>query len=168
MLEFAAYGWGFAAILLTGLAFWVVSLVRNDVSIVDSLWSLMFLIMLGVYQLLTAPMNARGWLVLALVALWSLRLSIYITVRNHGKPEDARYQAIRRNNEPNFRFKSLYIVFGLQAALAGFIAMPLLVASSGTGARSQALSDSSSAALRSNELFSIKPSSSESNNSPAI
>ena len=65
-----------------------------------------------------------------LVAAWALRLSIFITVRNHGEPEDHRYRTIRKNNEPHFRFKSLYIVFGFQAVLAGFIAVPLLVAMS--------------------------------------
>ena len=82
---------------------------------------------------MSVPSPARGprqWLVLLLVAAWALRLSIFITVRNHGEPEDHRYRTIRKNNEPHFRFKSLYIVFGFQAVLAGFIAAPLLAAMS--------------------------------------
>jgi steroid 5-alpha reductase family enzyme len=130
MLDLAAYGWAIAAMLVVVLTFWVVSLVRRDVSVVDSLWSLMFLLVVGVYQHLADTAGPRSWLVLGLVAVWALRLAIYIAVRNHGEPEDRRYQAIRRNNEPNFGFKSLYIVFGLQAALAAFISLPLLVASS--------------------------------------
>jgi steroid 5-alpha reductase family enzyme len=70
--------------------------------------------------------------VLALVAAWALRLSIHIAERNHGQPEDRRYAEIRRNNEPGFRFKSLYIVFGLQAVLACVIGLPLLAAVSGS------------------------------------
>lgn len=131
MLEIAAFGWAFALVLAGALSFWLVSLARDDVSIVDSLWSLMFLLIVAAYQVLADPAGPRRWLVLLLVAVWALRLSVYITLRNHGQPEDARYQAIRRNNEPQFRFKSLYIVFGLQAVLAGIISMPLLVASSG-------------------------------------
>jgi steroid 5-alpha reductase family enzyme len=132
MLDLTAYGFSFAAILFVALVFWVVSLVRKDVSIVDSLWSLMFLLMLVVYMTMTGEQGPRSWLALTLVAVWSIRLSVFIAMRNHGKPEDHRYQAIRNNNEPNFAFKSLYIVFGLQAVLAGFIAMPLLAATSGT------------------------------------
>jgi len=47
-------------------------------------------------------------------------------VRNWGEPEDRRYQEIRRNNEPHFGLKSLYIVFGLQGFLAWVISIPLL------------------------------------------
>jgi steroid 5-alpha reductase family enzyme len=51
---------------------------------------------------------------------------VHITVRNHGQPEDRRYQKIRANNQPNFAFKSLYIVFGFQALLAWIVALPFL------------------------------------------
>ena len=132
MLDIAAYGLAFALILFIAVLFWVVSLVRNDVSIVDSLWSLMFLLILTLYMGITGEQGPRGWLVLALVAIWAIRLSVFIAIRNHGQPEDLRYQTIRKNNEPNFAFKSLYIVFGLQAVLAGLISMPLLVAASGS------------------------------------
>ncbi|MDX1335816.1 MAG: DUF1295 domain-containing protein, partial [Gammaproteobacteria bacterium] len=57
-----------------------------------------------------------------------LRLSIHLTVRNWDEQEDRRYQEIRRNNEPNFGLKSLYIIFGLQGLLAWIISIPLLFA----------------------------------------
>ncbi|MDH4055861.1 MAG: DUF1295 domain-containing protein [Gammaproteobacteria bacterium] len=116
------------AILAIAVLSWLVSIVKKDVSFVDSLWSLFFLIAALVFALLSLPIAAKGQLVLALVAIWSLRLSIYITARNWGQPEDYRYQTIRANNEPGFTFKSLYIVFGLQGALAWLVAMPLLPA----------------------------------------
>jgi steroid 5-alpha reductase family enzyme len=130
MLDLAASAWALGAIMTAAFSFWLVSLVRNDVSIVDVLWSLMFLLMLTVYLLLAGINSPRAWLVLMLVSTWALRLAVFIAHRNHGKPEDYRYREIRRNNEPNFRLKSLYIVFGLQAVLAGLIAVPLLVAAS--------------------------------------
>ena len=115
-------------ILLVGFAFWQVSVFRKDVSIVDSLWSLFFLLVAAVVAYMTQPLSDRGLLVLALVTIWSLRLSIFITARNWGEGEDYRYQQIRANNEPNFVFKSLYIVFGLQGVLAWIVALPLLPA----------------------------------------
>ena len=115
-------------ILLFGFIAWQVSVIRKDVSIVDSLWSLFFLIAAVVFAAAAAPLSARGLLVLALVTVWALRLSIYITARNWGEPEDYRYQTIRANNEPGFTFKSLYIVFGLQGVLAWIIALPLFPA----------------------------------------
>ena len=115
-------------ILLVGLVAWQVSVIRKDVSTVDSLWSLFFLLAGVVFAVTSMPLSPRGQLVLVLLAAWSLRLSIFITARNWGEPEDYRYQAIRANNEPGFAFKSLYIVFGLQGVLAWIIALPLLPA----------------------------------------
>jgi steroid 5-alpha reductase family enzyme len=115
-------------ILLAGVATWIISLLRRDVSIVDSLWSLMFLLAAGTYFLQAPAGAARATLVLALVAVWALRLAGHITLRNWGEGEDHRYQAIRRNNEPHFWLKSIYLVFGLQGVLAWVISLPLLAA----------------------------------------
>lgn len=131
MIDWLAFSWSGAALLAVAVAFWVISLLRNDVSIVDSLWSLMFLLVALVYNAVAESTGPRAVLVLLLVALWGLRLSIYITWRNHGQPEDYRYQEIRANNEPGFRYKSLYIVFILQAFLAWIISLPLAAAISG-------------------------------------
>ncbi len=114
-----------AAVAFSG---WLFSLVRGEVSFVDSLWSLFFLLAGIVIALHVDTLSARGVLVLALVSVWALRLSVYITARNWGAGEDARYQQIRANNQPGFAWKSLYIVFGLQGLLAAVIALPLLSA----------------------------------------
>jgi steroid 5-alpha reductase family enzyme len=127
IMNWTAYTAMLAVLATVGAAFWIVSVVRKDVSIVDSLWSLMFLVVAVGYAVQTSVGGTRGWLILVLVTAWSLRLSIYIAWRNHGEGEDHRYQQIRRNNDPGFWWKSLYIVFGLQALLAWLIAMPLAV-----------------------------------------
>ena len=131
MIDWQAWLWSGAALLAVAVVFWLASLRRDDVSIVDSLWSLMFLLAAGVYAAMAEPVGPRATLVLVLVGVWALRLSAYITWRNHGEPEDYRYQEIRRNNEPGFRYKSFYIVFGLQALLAWIISLPLVAAISG-------------------------------------
>ena len=117
-----------ALILGIGVVAWAVSVAIRNVAFVDSLWSLFFLVAALVFATAAWPLSARGLLVTVLVAIWALRLSIYITARNWGEPEDYRYQKIRANNEPGFAFKSLYIVFGLQGVLAWFVAMPLVPA----------------------------------------
>ena len=64
----------------------------------------------------TPPAEGRTVLLLVLVALWAVRLAVYLAVRTLGHAhEDARYQAIRRRNEPGFAWKSMYLVFGMQA-----------------------------------------------------
>jgi len=118
------------AILLLAFAGWLLSVARRDVSIVDSLWSLFFLCGALVYFAATPAPAPRAALVLSLVAIWALRLSGYLTWRNHGQPEDHRYQAMRARNQPGFAWKSLYLVFGLQAVLAAIIGLPLYAAMS--------------------------------------
>lgn len=120
--------YGLTIMLGMGFFTWLYSLYRNDVSIVDSLWSLMFLAGALTYALIAEDFTGRNVLLLVLVTIWALRLSVFLTIRNWGEEEDRRYQEIRANNQPNFNFKSLYIVFGLQALLAWIISIPLLYA----------------------------------------
>ena len=127
MFNLDAWLFALAALAAFGAFGWIVSLVRKDVSIVDSMWSIMFLIAAWAYSVSTVA-GPRTTLILLLVAIWSIRLAGYITWRNWGDEEDYRYQKIRANNSPNFEFKSLYIVFGLQAGLAWIISLPLMAA----------------------------------------
>jgi steroid 5-alpha reductase family enzyme len=113
-------------IVVVAIIAWAVSVVKRDVSIVDSLWSLFFLLAAVLFAAQAPELGARGVLVLVLTAAWALRLSVYITVRNWGEPEDYRYRNIRAQNEPYFVIKSLLIVFGLQGLLAWVISIPLL------------------------------------------
>lgn len=117
---------------LAGVATWLLSLARRNVSIVDSLWAVMITLGTWVYALAAPQIGPRETLVLLLASLWTLRLSGYITWRNWGHGEDRRYQAIRARNQPHFEFKSLYLVFGLQAGLAWIVAWPLMAALAGS------------------------------------
>jgi steroid 5-alpha reductase family enzyme len=115
-------------LLAAAILLWLVSLQKRDVSIVDSFWSLMILLSGLVFFISTEQLGERSYLVFTLAVIWAIRLSAYISWRNRGKPEDFRYQQIRANNEPYFNYKSLYIVFGLQAVLAWIVSLPLLSA----------------------------------------
>jgi steroid 5-alpha reductase family enzyme len=115
----------FATLLVMACGVWLLSVVQRDASIVDSFWSLFFLAGIWMYVQFVPEMSTRAQLLLLLVTVWALRLATYITWRNWGEPEDRRYQAIRARNEPGYTWKSLYLVFGLQAVLAFTIAMPL-------------------------------------------
>ena len=128
MFDLDAYLTGLVVILVAGLLSWFVSLVKRDVSIVDSLWAVMFLLAAVAYLASVADPEIRALIVVALVGLWTVRLSTYITWRNWGEDEDQRYQEIRERNQPKFEIKSLYLVFGLQGVLAWVISLPLLAA----------------------------------------
>jgi steroid 5-alpha reductase family enzyme len=125
MLDFQAAMLALAAIALLAAIGWGLSVAKRDAGIVDSLWSLFFLLGAVVYAARLDAIGPRAELLLAMVAIWALRLSGYITWRNRGEPEDRRYQAIRARNQPGFAWKSLYLVFGLQGLLAWVISAPL-------------------------------------------
>jgi steroid 5-alpha reductase family enzyme len=124
--EFGLWFSALPALLVAATLTWLLSLPLRNVAIVDSLWSLMLFAAGVIYALGSDPRAPRLSLVLWLLALWAARLSFYITVRNAGKGEDHRYQAIRARNQPGFALKSLYLVFWLQAVLAWVISLPLL------------------------------------------
>jgi steroid 5-alpha reductase family enzyme len=124
---------GVAEVALAGLAWivslalltWVVSLVRHDASLVDRMWPV-FIVGAGLVYFALLPQTVRGLWMAVLGAAWAVRLCLYITWRNWGHGEDRRYQAIRARNQPNFGFRSLYLVFALQAVLAWIVSAPFL------------------------------------------
>lgn len=132
MFELSLWLDGLAVIAVFAAVGWLLSLPLRNVSIVDSMWSLMFLLAALTYTAGQATPGPRAWLVITLVGLWSIRLAAHIFWRNRGHGEDFRYRKIRANNQPGFAFKSLYIVFGLQALLAWMISLPLLAAINST------------------------------------
>ena len=131
MFDLSAYLIALGVILTAGVGVWLISLLKRDVSIVDSLWPLMFLFAALTFYLTLTDTGPRAALLLVLVAIWALRLFAYITWRNWGEEEDRRYQQIRANNQPNFELKSLPIVFVLQGLIAWIVALPLLIAIGG-------------------------------------
>jgi steroid 5-alpha reductase family enzyme len=122
----AQTGLPLSAMLLLAISAWALSVKLRDVSIVDSLWSVFFIVFALLFAWRARSDAAVAYVLIALILLWGLRLSVYITIRNHGKGEDRRYQAIRARNQPNFEFKSLYLIFLLQMALATVIVLPVV------------------------------------------
>lgn len=122
------------AMLALGVVTWLLSMFKRDVSIVDSIWSLMFLAAAIVYLFHNQPVGQREIVVFSLVLIWALRLAAYLTWRNWGQPEDSRYQQIREKYSPNFALKSLVIIFVFQAIIAWLVSLPLLVTLASTQA----------------------------------
>lgn len=131
MLQLEVWLNALPVLLAAAAATWVVSVLRRNVTIVDTLWSLLFVLAAVVYSVSIAAPGPRAWLVVALVSAWGLRLAGYLAWRNRGHEEDRRYQAIRARNEPNFALKSLWLIFGFQALLAWVISLPLAGAVAG-------------------------------------
>ena len=131
--------WQLAAVALASSAacsflVWVVSRVRRNVALADRIWSVLIMVSAVVFALGLPPLRHTVAAMLFLCAAWALRLSLFITWRSWGQPEERRYAQMRQRNEPHFEWKSLYLVFGLQALLAWLVAMPFLAVAVAPGA----------------------------------
>lgn len=105
---------------------WLVSLVRDDVSIIDVFWGPAYLVAVGVAWAVGTP---GGWALatLGLVAVWAVRLGLHLAPRAL-ESEDRRYAEMRKSTGPAFRWTSLVKVFWLQAALVALFSSPLVAA----------------------------------------
>ena len=133
----AVTGLGVTAVL--AVLTWLVSLARTDVSLVDRMWPIFIAGAGCVYFALTPLSGARSVCMIVVAVAWALRLSLFITVRNWGHGEDRRYREIRARNQPNFGFKSLYLIFALQVVLAWIVSSSLFAGIALGGANSQPL-----------------------------
>lgn len=117
----------FPVIMVMMTLVWLVSIWLKNASIVDPFWGLGFVVAASYYFLQTDGFFTRQLLVLLLVAIWGLRLSIYLFWRNWGKGEDFRYQEFRRNyGEHRYWWVSFFQVFLLQGFLMWLVSAPLL------------------------------------------
>lgn len=106
-------------------ATWLLSLVRRDASIVDVAWGLGFVVVAWTVRFQGDTETARQCLLVALVTVWGLRLAGYLFWRNHGRPEDYRYQAMRRRWGARFPLVSLVTVFTLQGVMMWIVSLPV-------------------------------------------
>lgn len=104
---------------------WILSLLRRDASVVDAWWGIGFVVLSWAYAFISGAPTQRSWLVVALVIVWGLRLSLHIARRNRGHGEDPRYREMREKHGESFWWKSLFIVFWLQAIILWIVSLPL-------------------------------------------
>jgi steroid 5-alpha reductase family enzyme len=116
------------AALMTGV--WLLSLAKRDASIVDIFWGIGFVVIAYVSCEVGNGYGGRKILVTSLVAIWGVRLALYLLWRNSGAAEDYRYQAMRKQSGASFWWVSLFVVFGLQGVLMWVVSLPLQVAQS--------------------------------------
>jgi steroid 5-alpha reductase family enzyme len=90
---------GLAASGVVAALTWAASVLRRDVSIVDSVWSVLVLVPACVALVVLPQAGPRAAVVLLLAAVWAVRLAVYITWRHWGHDEDHRYREIRARKD---------------------------------------------------------------------
>ena len=119
------------AVAILMLSVWSVSLVVRDVSIIDLVWGVGFVLIAWV-TFFQAEASHRDLFTSSLTSLWGIRLSLHLAWRNLGKPEDRRYRAMRDRSGKWFPLSSLLTVFALQGVVMWCVALPLMSAQSST------------------------------------
>ena len=114
-----------AAVLAMMLIGWVISLIYRNVTIVDSLWGMGFVLIAWLTFWLAEGYAGRKVLITFLISLWGLRLSIHLAWRNWGRGEDPRYGSWRQKSGERFWLVSLFKVFILQAIFLWSISLAL-------------------------------------------
>lgn len=111
--------------------FWI-AVRQNNYGIIDIGWGQGFVLVAWVLMLtrtflLGVNPNIIGYLTLVLTTIWGLRLSSHIHQRNHGKPEDKRYVAMRAKIQPPYvLLKSFVRIFLVQALFMLIISVVLI------------------------------------------
>lgn len=105
---------------------WAISVRIRDSSIIDLFWAPAFSV-IAWPMIVEGGLTPRGVLVGVLLSVWGVRLAAYLAKRNLGHGEDKRYTAMRQNHGDAWWWRSLFIVFGLQGALAWLVSWPVRV-----------------------------------------
>ncbi len=118
-------GWNLVAVFAMMIIGWLISLRYRNVSIVDSLWGIGFVLIAWITFFLSDGFIGRRTLIAVLVTVWGMRLSIYLGRRNWGAGEDPRYGQWRKKSGERFWILSLFKVFLLQAMFMWVISIVL-------------------------------------------
>ena len=95
----------------------VIAQVVKDNSIVDMFWGMGFVVGSIASLLTTEAPTLLSYIITGFIVLWGLRLSVRLTRRNFGKPEDFRYKAWRKEWGKNVVIIAFFRVFMVQGII---------------------------------------------------
>ncbi len=97
-------------------------------AIVDVGWGLGFVLIAWYTFFRLELAHTTNWLIVVLVSFWGLRLAYHVARRNWGKPEDFRYQEMRKKwGDKLPALKAFVEVYLTQMILMFIIAMPIIL-----------------------------------------
>ena len=124
---------GAVAISLAMVVMWAIAVRIGDASHVDVAWAYGIGALALLYAALASGSTGHRLLVALLAGAWSVRLGTYILVnRVLGKPEDGRYQELRRRWAPNVN-RAFFVFFQAQAGFVVVFSVPLLLVAADPG-----------------------------------
>nr|WP_306370420.1 DUF1295 domain-containing protein [Nocardiopsis sp. CC223A] len=121
------------AVLLLMLATFAVGRRLGRHSVVDVSWGPGFVLVALVCLATATGDPLRPALLLALTAVWGVRLAVHIGLRSRGKGEDPRYDRLLSRAPGDRHLYALRVVYLLQGALVWLVSLPLQVAAHAPG-----------------------------------
>lgn len=132
----------FAEALLMALVvmtlIWAITEWLQNSSLVDAAWSLTILALALHFAAQPGGFFLRDVLTAALAAIWALRLSFFIFIRNHGKGEDPRYADLKKKWGEKRKVRMLQF-FWAQGAAAVIFTLPFILTGANPTQRMHAL-----------------------------
>lgn len=113
--------------LYFSIFFLIAQRLRNN-SIVDIGWGTGFVFV--AWATFLTHLSFQSLLIPILVSIWGLRLTSHIYRRNHGKPEDFRYVAMRKRWGNRVAINAFFKVFMLQGVLLYIVSLAVIGAGS--------------------------------------
>lgn len=119
----------FAVIVVAFLILWQVCRELGDVSVIDSFWAYGMVVLAVSTFLQTSGHPPRKLLLLAICAVWGVRLGTHLFVRWRAHGADRRYVTMLAKAQTQrgwgFAKASLILVFATQAPLLFFVCLPV-------------------------------------------
>ncbi|MFW9941554.1 MAG: DUF1295 domain-containing protein [Candidatus Thorarchaeota archaeon] len=126
---FIIIGYSALSLLLYLIIAFIVGTVKKNNGLMDVFYGPGYFVIalssLTLYFMANNEINIRQIIVTLLVFIWALRLATYVYIRNRGKQEDYRYQAMRKRWKTNIVLKSLIRVYLFQGIVIFIVAFPV-------------------------------------------
>jgi steroid 5-alpha reductase family enzyme len=119
------------AMLVVMVAAWAYGLRHHNGGWTDVFWTWgtgITLVAAALCPLKDMTPEPRQWLVAAFMAIWALRLGLYLTPRVAGHPEDARYASFRDGDPKGYPLKMLFVTLP-QAPATALLGLSVILAS---------------------------------------
>ncbi len=117
------------AAVITGVlltAVWLLSLLKRDAGIMDVAYPLAAAVPVVVLIAQRGSWSPHEIVTVAMVVLWSLRMSLHIGIRNAGHGEDGRYAAWRKRFGGHWWWWSFFQVFMMQGVMVWLWSLGLI------------------------------------------
>lgn len=125
MIELLAFNLLLLLTCMIGL--WLLSILKNDVSFIDSFWAVGFVVVAVAcyFVFLPAPRGVSSQCLLLVTATWGGRLGTYLLLRWRREGADPRYVRMIEKASGNPHLFTLRMVFLLQGVMLWLVSLPI-------------------------------------------